>query len=107
MEMENFELSAEAMSFRVPIVICKQKNENHKDMLLRKFLSFRSIGTVGKTITSTDGKLRTGPEIIKPFSCATQLRMKFVPLKKIKCQQFLLFFPAKQLQNNCWHFNTY
>ena len=33
--------------------------------------------------------LNTGPEVIKLFSCSTQLRLKFILLIKLKCQPFV------------------
>ena len=45
--------------------------------------------------------MRTGPEVIKPFSCSTQLSMKFVLLINIK----LLTIANSFLQNNAEHEN--
>ena len=76
-----------------------------------------------KTI-SRDTKVRTddaqsGPEVIKRFSCSTQLSMKFVPLINLRLlttvNSFLLNiaehenFSANKYENAnyCWHFHIY
>ena len=41
------------------------------------------------------GLLKSGPEVIKLFSCSAQLRLKFILLI------------CENASNNCWHFNIY
>ena len=55
--------------------------------------------------TQLSWSLTPGPEVIKLFSCSTQLRMKFVPAQV----SWAWNFPAIKYQNanNCWHFNIY
>ena len=58
-----------------------------------------------------------GPEVIKLFSCSTQLSMEFQMLIKSKllknkdfsCFQMLrcCIYHAHKYQNDCWHFNIY
>ena len=62
---------------------------------------------------------RAGPEVIKLFSCSTQLSMKFVQLINLKlltiANSFLLniaehvIFSANEYENAnfCWHFHIY
>ena len=64
-------------------------------------------------------RVRPGPEVIKLFSCSTQLSMKFVLLINIKLltivDSFLLniaeheIFSANKYENAnyCWHFHIY
>ena len=48
------------------------------------------FGVAGAGLTGMLLGLRLlGPDIIKVFSCSTQLCMKFIQLKIIKCQRFL------------------
>ena len=61
----------------------------------------------------------SGPEVIKLFSCSTQLSVKFVLLKNLKlltiANAFLLYiaqheiFSANKYENAnyCWHFHIY
>ena len=61
----------------------------------------------------------SGPEVLKPFSCSTQLSMKFVLLMNFKlltiANSFLLNiaehenFSANKYENAnyCWHFHIY
>ena len=61
----------------------------------------------------------SGPEVIKPFSCSTQLYMKLKLLIKTKIQTNeevncfkslrCCIYPANKCKNanNCWHFNSY
>ena len=50
----------------------------------------------------------TGPEVIKLFSCSTQLSMKFYMLISIKISRNSAFFQA-QIGLECyfWNFNIY
>ena len=68
-------------------------------------------------ITPTLMQLRPGPEVIKLFSCSTQLSMKFVLFINLKlltvANSFLLNiaehenFSANKYENAnyCWHFH--
>ena len=67
---------------------------------------------------SSDLTLSPGPEVIKLFSCSTQLSMKFQLLIKTKvltneevpCFKSLrCIYHANKCQNanNCWHFKIY
>ena len=47
--------------------------------------------TLGNLPPSDCQSVESGPEVIKLFSCSTQLSTKFQLLKKIKCQQIKKF----------------
>ena len=63
--------------------------------------------------------IKTGPEVIKLFSCSTELSMKFqlliktkIPANKevsyFKSLRCCIYHANKCLNaNNCWHFNIY
>ena len=57
---------------------------------------------------------KSGPEVIKLFSCSTQLSMNFQMQLSIKVSEIWLFLGSDKprmlfflLINNCWHFNIY
>ena len=58
---------------------------------------------------------RPGPEVVKLFSCSTQLSLKFEFLRDVivaKINEFLRFKSSKSViylahKCNCWHFNIY
>ena len=103
----------------------QQNNRTHKAF----FLEVRRLGKYGQKLQSyliytlsiqTDRHLdRSGPKVIKLFSCSTQLSMKFVFLINLKlltiANSFLLNiaehenFSANKYENAsyCWHFHIY
>ena len=62
--------------------------------------------------------MQTGPEVIKLFSCSSQLSIKFLMLIRIKISRNLAFLGSDKpkmlsfpliltFMSNCWHFNIY
>ena len=52
-------------------------------------------------IENTSFKIASGPEVIKLFSCTTQLSMKFVLLINVKMPTFVFIF---RINNWLWYF---
>ena len=92
---------------------------NHLSMkLFKKSSNYSSFGffvLLGAVAAAIWGA-HPGPEVIKLFSCSTQLSILFKMLISIKISRFFLksqinrecYFPAHKCYNanKCWHFNT-
>ena len=59
----------------------------------------RSMLTLGKT-NSARNCIRSGPEVIKLFSCSTQLSMKFSPLINVKMPTIVGILTCMSGKNN-------